>query len=161
MIINPEMSRISGCSFGPGCKVYPFVNLYQSEFGEGCMIGPFCEVGGAKIGQRSIISSHSFIAPGVTIGDDTFVGHGVMTVNDLFDLPHHGTLAEMRDKFISRPTRIGNNVRIGSGAVILPVNIGDNCIIGAGAVVTHDVVAGATVAGVPARAMVPHPRIEV
>jgi len=41
---------------------------------------------------------------------------------------------------------------IGSSAVILcGLTIGEGARIGAGAVVTHDVPAGATVAGVPAR----------
>lgn len=161
MIVNPQLSRITNCSMKSRCKILPFVNLYNSDFGEGCMVGPFCEIAGAKIGDRSTISSHSFIAPGVEIGDDVFIGHGVMTVNDLFDLPHTGTLAEMREKFIQRKTIIGNRVRIGSGAVLLPVTIGEGAVIGAGAVVTKDVPPGCVVAGNPARSMQPHPKIEV
>ena len=38
-----------------------------------------------------------------------------------------------------RKTIVGDNVRIGSNATILPVKIGDNSIIGAGAVVTKDI----------------------
>ena len=51
-----------------------------------------------------------------------------------------------------RPIRIGRNVWIGGGAIILPgVTIGDDALIGAGSVVTRDVPAGATVVGNPAR----------
>jgi maltose O-acetyltransferase len=52
----------------------------------------------------------------------------------------------------SRPVRIGSNVWIGAGAIILKgVTIGNNAVIGAGAVVTRDVGCGEKVAGVPAQ----------
>lgn len=48
--------------------------------------------------------------------------------------------------------RIGRDVRIGTGAKVLgPVTVGDGATIGANAVVLHDVAAGVTVVGVPAR----------
>jgi maltose O-acetyltransferase len=51
-----------------------------------------------------------------------------------------------------RPVRIGRNVWIGGGAIVLPgVTVGDDAIVGAGSVVTRDVPPGATVAGNPAR----------
>jgi maltose O-acetyltransferase len=49
--------------------------------------------------------------------------------------------------------RIGSDVWIGGGAIILPgLTIGDGAVIGAGSVVTRDVGAGQTVTGNPARA---------
>lgn len=51
---------------------------------------------------------------------------------------------------------IGDDVSLGTGAKVLgPVTIGDNAVIGANAVVIHDVPAGATVGGVPARVLKP------
>lgn len=48
--------------------------------------------------------------------------------------------------------RIGNNVFIGSGAVICgDITVGDNVWIGANSVVTKDIVDGVMAAGVPAR----------
>ncbi|MEA2738694.1 MAG: maltose O-acetyltransferase, partial [Acetobacteraceae bacterium] len=55
-------------------------------------------------------------------------------------------------KEFGRPVRIGSNVWIGGGAIILPgVSVGDDAIVGAGSVVTRDVPQGATVFGNPAR----------
>ena len=52
----------------------------------------------------------------------------------------------------SDPVKIGNDVWIGTGAVILAgVSIGDGAVIGAGAVVRHNVPANEIWAGVPAK----------
>ena len=52
----------------------------------------------------------------------------------------------------AHPIRIGDNVWIGGGAIVLPgVNIGRDAVIGAGAVVTREVAANTVVAGNPAR----------
>ena len=43
---------------------------------------------------------------------------------------------------------IGNNVRIGAGAIVIGnVYVGDDAVVGAGTVVTHDVPAKATIVG--------------
>ena len=84
---------------------------------------------------------------GCKIGDDCFVGHGVMFINDTFSTggPARG------DKKLWRETVIGNRVSIGSNATIIPVRIADGAVIGAGAVVTGDITAAGTYAGNPAR----------
>ena len=144
---------IRNCIVGLATKIMGFVNLYDSQIGHGCFIGPFVEIGGAIIGDRTKISSHTYICPHVTIGDDCFIAHGVMFTNDTFEAPAtYDNISELAREWKPRTTTIGNSVRIGSGAIILPVKIGDHAIIGAGSVVTRDVPAGAVVKGSPARA---------
>lgn len=50
------------------------------------------------------------------------------------------------------PVHIGDRVWIGDNVVIVgPISVGDGAVIGANSVVTHDVLPGMIVAGVPAR----------
>jgi acetyltransferase-like isoleucine patch superfamily enzyme len=53
---------------------------------------------------------------------------------------------------VKKSVEIGNNVYIGSGAIILPgVKIGDHSIIGAAALVTKNVPSFSVVMGLPAK----------
>lgn len=143
---TPTLKRVRDCRIAPSAKVMDFVNLYECDIAEDCFIGPFVEIQrGASVGRRTRVSSHSFICEGVTIGESCFIGHGVMFTNDKFDapLPNQG--------YRMRSTSVGDHVRIGSNATLLPVRVGDHAVIGAGAMVTKDVPAGAVVAGNPAR----------
>lgn len=133
--------------FGPGVVVVSPSNLYGCEIGEGSFVGPFVEIqSGARIGSRTRVQSHAFICDLVEIGDDCFIGHGVMFVNDRFS---SGGPARGRTE-LWEPTRIGNRVSIGSNATILPVTICDNVVVGAGSVVTKDLTRAGIYAGNPA-----------
>jgi acetyltransferase-like isoleucine patch superfamily enzyme len=124
------------------------VNLYGCALGDDCFVGPFVEIQrGVVIGKRCRIQSHAFICELVSIGDDCFISHGAMFINDLFET---GGPAKGR-KDLWRSTKIGNKVSIGTNTTILPVNICDNVVVGAGAVVTKDVPPHTIVGGVPAR----------
>jgi UDP-2-acetamido-3-amino-2,3-dideoxy-glucuronate N-acetyltransferase len=142
-------------SFGEDVVVQAFVNLYGCTIGDGTRIGPFVEIQrGAVIGARCKISSHSFICTGVEIGDEVFVGHGVMFTNDKYPraTTDDGVLQTDGGWVIGR-TVVSRRASIGSGAIILSgLTIGESAIVGAGAVVTRDVPAGAVVVGVPGRA---------
>ena len=139
-----DKQLIRDCEIGPGTKVWNFVNMYGCKVGRDAMIGTFVEIqAGVTIGDRTRIQSHTFICDMVAIGDDVFVGHGVMFIND--------TMPPQPEKDKWKPTRIADRASIGSNATILPVTIGEDAVVGAGAVVTKDVPPGAIVAGCPAR----------
>jgi UDP-2-acetamido-3-amino-2,3-dideoxy-glucuronate N-acetyltransferase len=147
---------IDDVSFGPDVHVGPFTNLYGCSIGAGTRIGPFVEIQrGASIGERCKVQSHTFVCDGVAIEDEVFVGHGVMFVNDKRprSTTDAGELQTAADWELLQ-TVVERRASIGSGAVILGgVRIGAAALVGAGAVVTHDVLPGQTVAGVPARAL--------
>ena len=141
-------AKIVDVTFGENVKVIEPVNLYGCSIGKDSFVGPFVEIQkSVSLGKRTKIQSHSFICELVTIGDDCFIGHGVMFVNDLFSdgKPAGG------DQEKWKSTKIGNNVSIGSNATILPVEICNNVVIGAGSVVTKNITQSGVYAGNPAK----------
>lgn len=139
---------IRDVSFGSGVKVIKPANLYKCKIGKNSFIGPFVEIqANVTIGKRCKIQSHAFICEMVTIGDDCFISHGAMFINDKFQdgKPAGG------DQSKWKKTVIGENVSIGTNATILPVNICSNVVIGAGAVVTKDIEEPGIYAGNPAK----------
>jgi acetyltransferase-like isoleucine patch superfamily enzyme len=139
--------QIRDVVFGRNVIVVEPVNLYECFIDDECFIGPFVEIQrGVRIGKRTRVQSHSFICELVTIGQDCFIGHGVMFINDTFQT---GGPAPSRQWW--KPTVVGNRVAIGTNATILPVRIVDDVVIGAGSVVTRDILEPGIYAGNPAR----------
>ncbi|MFY8023863.1 MAG: acyltransferase [Sediminibacterium sp.] len=140
-------SSVRDVHFGKNVRVVGPVNIYGCHIGHDSFVGPFTEIQkDVIIGERCRIQSHSFICSLVTIGNDCFIGHGVMFINDLFS---EGKPSGDHNKW--QPTGIGNHVSIGSNATILPVQICNHVVIGAGAVVTKDITEPGVYAGNPAR----------
>jgi UDP-2-acetamido-3-amino-2,3-dideoxy-glucuronate N-acetyltransferase len=156
---GPEFSRIaSDVRLGRAVTIHAFVNLYGCTIGDETRIGAFVEITrGAVIGARCKISSHTFICGGVTIEDEVFIGHGVMFTNDLYPrATNDDGSPQTESDWTLIETMVRRGASLGSGAVILPgVTIGEGAVIGAGSVVTSDVPAYATVAGNPAKVVLP------
>lgn len=116
---------------------------------KGVHIGEKCEIyKSANFGSEPYL---------ISIGNHVRINEGVQLIT------HDGGLWVLRayvdaygeefkdaDKF--GRISIGNNVHIGTNAMIMPgVTIGSNCVIACGAVVTHDVPDDTVVGGIPAK----------
>lgn len=122
--------------------------------GDGAEIRPpfFCDYGfNIRLGAGAFLNFNCVILDvvEVEIGDRTQIGPAVQ----IYAADHPRDPAQrMSGLEFGRPVRIGSNVWIGGGAIILPgVVVGDDAVIGAGSVVTRNVARGTTVRGNPAR----------
>lgn len=141
-------SSVRDVTCGEGVTIIEPSNLYECHLGDNVFIGPFVEVQkGVTIGARTKVQSHSFICELVSIGDDCFIGHGVIFINDTF--ADGGPAGGDTSKW--KASHIGNQVSLGSNATIMPVEICDNVVIGAGSVVTKDITEPGIYAGNPCR----------
>lgn len=117
-------------AIGEAASVGPFAYLRPGAVvGPGAKVGTYVEVKGSTIGPRSKVPHLSYIGD-ATIGSDTNIGAGTITVN--------------YDGYEKHRTVIGDNVRIGSDTMLVaPVTVGNDAFTGAGSVVTQDVPDGA------------------
>lgn len=111
------------------CGANPYVepNIF-------CGFGFNIEVGDNFFANNNCI----FVDPGkITFGDYVFIGPSCG-----FYTAHHPIHPELRDKLYeyARPITVGSHVWIGGGTVVTPgTKIGNNVVIGAGSVVVHDI----------------------
>ena len=148
------MARYNATEGASNAERFALLRELFAEVGEGCVIRPpfHCDYGSnIRLGRGVFLNFNCVILDSVDvrIGDGTQIAPGVQILGA--DHPRDPTQRRAMLEF-GRPVRIGANVWIGAGALILPgVTVGDDVIIGAGSVVTRDVPAGETVVGNPAR----------
>ena len=98
------------------------------------------------------------IHPSASIGTSVYLDHatGIIVgsfavIGDEVTIMQNVTIGRKHDDPVHSP-RIGRGALLASGATVIgDISIGDHAKVGAGAVVTHDVPAGCTAVGVPAR----------
>ena len=145
---NVKISSIGsqGYYFGNNFSIRDFsiIDSFGSLKNESCKL---------VIGDNVGISEYCYFAVrgDISIGDNVIFGPGVkiFTENHSFKLFEKvfRLQKEIRNKVI-----IGNNVWIGSNAIILPgVTIEDNAVIAAGSVVNKNITTGTLHGGIPAK----------
>lgn len=148
------MARYNAALAAPLSERYALLRERLRHVGKDAVIRPpfFCDYGyNISLGDGVFLNFNCVILDvvEVVIGDRTQIGPAVQIY-----AADHPRDAETRRTGLEfgRPVRIGSDVWIGGGAILLPgVSVGDGAVIGAGSVVTRDVAAGQTVAGNPAR----------
>jgi maltose O-acetyltransferase len=148
------LARYNGMSGGePGARLV-LLREFLGAVGEGAVIEPpfACDYGyNIRLGRNAFINYNCIFldcAP-IEIGDDLQMGPAVQLYTALHPLDRNERRSGVES---ARPIRLGRDVWIGGGAIILPgVTIGDGSVVGAGSVVVRDVPPDSVVVGNPAR----------
>lgn len=112
--------------------------------------------------QGAIIGNNCDIHTDASLGTEPYlihIGNNVRINANVRIFTHDGGLwvvrnlkEEYKNIDVFKSVTIGNNVHIGSNAIIMPgVSIGNNCIIGVGAIVTKNIMNNSVAVGIPAR----------
>ncbi len=119
-----------GAEIGPEASVGPYTYLRAgSRLGRGAKAGGFVEMKNTTVGAGSKVPHLSYVGDAV-IGSGSNVGAGTITCN--------------YDGVAKHETRIGDDVFVGSGTMLVaPVSLGDGAYIAAGSAITEDVPDGA------------------
>jgi UDP-2-acetamido-3-amino-2,3-dideoxy-glucuronate N-acetyltransferase len=144
---GPTVSIDPTATIGEDCRIWAFTTIGAHVIlGESCVIGSCCYIGAESVLGAHVHLNHGVFLPnGSRLGDRVFIGPNVTCTDDKHPRVNN-------PDYQAEPPVIEDDANIGAGAVILPgVRLGHGCTIGAGAVVTHDVPAGETWAGIPAR----------
>jgi len=148
-VFTHRESNILRCVIGNYCIIRRDCLLTDSEIGDYTLVTQGAMIDISKIGKYCGIGSYS------RIGAEEHPIERV-TTHEITYWPSFGFVAKVDDSVYKRRwekiTKIGNDVYIGHGSIVMPgVVIGNGAIIGAGSVVTKDVKGYSIVAGVPAR----------
>jgi bifunctional UDP-N-acetylglucosamine pyrophosphorylase/glucosamine-1-phosphate N-acetyltransferase len=125
---------IANSTIGSNAKLGPYAHLRPgSEIGEEAHIGNFVETKKVKMGRGSKANHLAYLGD-ATIGDGVNIGAGTITCN------YDGTL--------KHPTKIDNNVFVGSNSTLVaPITLGEGAYIAAASCITEDVPADALALG--------------
>jgi len=128
-----------------------------AEIGENCYIEPPLHANWA--GKHVHFGNKVYANFNLTMVDDTniYVGDNVLFAPNVIlttaTHPVHPPLRSRQGQY-NAEIRIGNNVWLGAGAIVLPgITIGENSVIGAGSIVTKDIPPNVVAVGNPCKVM--------
>lgn len=135
---------------------YAICKKILNSCGQNIIVKNKCYIGdGSKlsVGDNTQLGQNARLGGPIKLGSYVMMGPDVVIMgvtHDISDLSK--PMVDPTNPSLEKPVTIGNNVWIGTRAIIMPgVCIGDNSIIGAGAVVTKSFGPNSVIGGVPAK----------
>lgn len=142
VIHQAAVVHVENVIIGANTKVWQFASVIRgARVGSDCTIASCALIDGAKVGDRVIIGHAAAIEPGVSLGNDVFVGPHVSFCNDAWprvSKDNFDMVPLLRGEIVV--TVIEDGASLGAGVVVLPgYTVGAGAMIAAGAVVDRNV----------------------
>lgn len=163
VVIDVNVVIEGNCTIGNHVKIGAGSVIKDSTISDNSVIAPYSVFENATVGQNNQIGPFARLRPNAVTADDVHIGNFVELKNTQMaqgSKANHlaylgdsvigektnigaGTITANYDGVNKFKTTIGDEVRIGSNAVLVaPVTIGDKVTVGAGSVITKDCEAG-------------------
>jgi len=159
-VIDPFVQLLGKTSIGNECHIGSYSVVTDCELGNHVTVRPGCILSEACVAEGAVLGPFSHLRPGADVGTGAHVGNfvelkktrlgnnskanhlaylGDATIGDNVNIGA-GTITCNYDGVLKHPTRIGNNVFIGSDSILVaPVTIAPGAYVGAASCITSDV----------------------
>lgn len=127
-----------------GTRIWQFASVIRgAEIGSDCSIASCTIIDGARLGNNCTVGHGASLHPGTWLGDNVFVGPGVVFCNDMWPAVHKNGFDLDGLLTGSKTVIVEDGASIGANSVVLPgVRIGAGAVIAAGSVVTKSLASG-------------------
>jgi phosphonate metabolism protein (transferase hexapeptide repeat family) len=148
-LIHPT-ARIREARIGDYVEIHECVQVRDSDVGDYCYLQEYTSLLNTDMGRFTAIAS--MVRTGAPNHPYGRISQHRFTYTPEYYWPVQERDADFFARRSNDRCRIGNDVWMGHGAIVLPrVTVGDGAVVAAGAVVTRDVEPYTIVAGVPAK----------
>jgi bifunctional UDP-N-acetylglucosamine pyrophosphorylase/glucosamine-1-phosphate N-acetyltransferase len=166
--IEPFVQLLGKTKIGENCRIRSYSVIQDSTLDEGVLVRNHCVLDQASVGAGATLGPFAHLRPESRVGSEAHVGNFVETKKtQLGDRSKANHLAYLGDATIGsgcnigagtitcnydgvdkHPTRIGDNVFVGSNSTLVaPVSLEDGSYVAAGSCITEPVPSGALAFG--------------
>ena len=141
-LVHAQAHVDDNVTIGARSRIWQFASVIRgAQIGAGCNVASCAIIDGARLGDRCAVGHGVSIPPGIWIGDEVFIGPGVVFCNDVWPSVSKDGF-DMASFLAGDVTiRVDRGANIGAGAIILPgVVIGAGSTVAAGCVVRDNVI---------------------